>query len=71
MNKEQLEELWEDATGLPDAKESPLAIAIIAEAMCDEDSCSPQQAARKLHTIAADCEDFATAIVEWVQGEPA
>ncbi|KKM64888.1 hypothetical protein LCGC14_1496770 [marine sediment metagenome] len=70
MNKETLEELWEQATDLPDAKESPLAKAIISEALeaaGDGVTCDPEAAAVAVYRIATDCEDFANAIVERAQ----
>lgn len=59
IDKERLEQLWEQATGLPDATESPLALAIIAEA-----EQAKGDAARAVRTVAQDCENFAAAIEE-------
>ena len=63
-NRATLEELWGQATELPDATESPLAIAIIAEAMCEEEDCDSEGAAARVYQIARDCEGFASAIIE-------
>ena len=68
MDKEELQALWEQATELPDAETSPLAIAIITEAMCEEESCDPDEAARRVDRIALDCAAFANAIVKRAQG---
>lgn len=68
MDREQLEGLWSEATALQDATESPLAIAIIEEAVaCGEaddgiDGIDPTEAARAVRVVAKDCEDFAQAI---------
>ncbi len=68
MDKATLEALWEQATDLPDAQESPLAKAIITEAMCGEPTCDHIEAARRVYQIADDCEQFAGAIAR-AQGE--
>ncbi len=71
MNKEELEGLWEQGTELPDSKESPLAKAIISEALeaaGDGVTCDAEGAARAVYRIAQDCEDFANAITERSQG---
>ena len=68
IDKETLGGLWEQATDLPDAKESPLAVAIIAEALSEEPTCDPQEAAQRAYQIANDCEHFANAIIERAQG---
>ena len=67
MDKEELQALWEQTTDLPDSKESPLAIAIIAEALGEGDD-DAQAVANRLYRIAQDCEDFANAITERAQG---
>ncbi len=68
MDKKELQALWEQGTELPDAHESPLAKAIISEALAEETTCDPQEAARRVYRIAQDIEDFANAITERAQG---
>ena len=68
MNKETLEGLWEQATSLPDAQDSPLTVAVIAEALSEDPTCDPQEAAQRVYQIANDCEAFANAITERAQG---
>ena len=67
MSRKRLEELWEEATALPDATESPLAIAIISEAVeCGDTGrvINAASAAHSVRTVAQDCQDFAAAIEE-------
>ncbi len=68
MDKKELQSLWEQATGLPDVKTSPLAQAIIAEALSEEPRCNPQEAAERVYKLAEDCENFGNAIIERAQG---
>ncbi len=68
MNRETLEGLWEQATDLPDAQDSPLTVAVIAEALSEDPTCDPQEAAQRVYQIANDCEAFANAITERAQG---
>ena len=72
MDKKELQALWEQGTELPNAHESPLAIAIISEALEEgtrgKTVCDPREAAERVYKIAQDCEDFANAITERAQG---
>ena len=73
MDREQLGDLWEQATELPDAKESPLTIAIITEALeaaGDGVTCDPEAAAEAVERIAWDCHAFANTIAV-AGGKPA
>ena len=71
MDKKELQALWEQGTELPDAHESPLAKAIISEALeaaGDGATCDAEGAARAVYRIAQDIEDFGNAITERAQG---
>ena len=67
MDKEELQALWEQTTDLPDAKESPLAIAIIAEALGEGDD-DAEAITNRVYRIAEDCENFGNALTERAQG---
>ena len=67
MNKGTLQALWEQATGLPDVDTSPLAQAIIAEALGEGDD-DAEAITNRVYRIAEDCENFGNAITERAQG---
>ena len=64
ISRAKLEELWGEATGLDDAKTSPLTKAIIQEAI-EGGGDVPHDVCDAIYRIARDCEDFADAIARW------
>ena len=66
MDKQQLADLWEEATTLPDGQpgcESPLTMALFGEALgATEPDHEPQAVADALYAVAQDVEDFANLI---------